>query len=335
MATHESEWLNQAQRGDREAFGLLAERYRREMHVHCYHMLGSLADADDAVQEAFLRAWRGIDGFAGRSSFRSWLYSIATNACLDALATRKRSLRTLPERLGPPSSEPPEGETLREIRWLEPYPDAALERIADASPEPEELHETREAVELAFVAAVQHLPPRQRAVLLLRDVLQCSAAETAGMLDMTVASVNSALQRSRATTKAQSGPGARPARPAPTAQQRKLIERYVRAWEHTDLDALVALLREDAVLSMPPIPEWYCGVQAIRATLASVWTQLDGPFILLPTSANGQPAFVHYAESADGSERHAHAVHVLTLDGAAIAAMTLFRDPHVVERFAR
>jgi RNA polymerase sigma-70 factor (ECF subfamily) len=188
-------------------------------------------------------------------------------------------------------------------------------------------------VELAFVAAVQHLPARQRAVLLLCDVLQCSAAETAGMLGMTTASVNSALQRSRATLKAQGRHVADPRGPT-TDRQRTLIARYVRAWEDTDLDALVALLREDTVLSMPPIRAWYRGVAGIRAMIATVWTSLEGPFRLVPTTANGQPAFLHYVRMADRSQRPAHALHVLTLDDDALGAITLFRDEHVIERFA-
>ena len=191
--------LDRALRRDRDAFEQLTEPYRRELQLHCYRMLGSLQDAEDLVQETLLRAWRGIDRFEGRASVRGWLYRIATNACLSALASRRSARRVLPEALGPPAEGLPTGKPATEIAWLEPYPDALLESIADAAPGPDARYEQHEAVQLAFVAAIQHLPARQRAVLLLRDVLGWSAADAAALLEASVASVNSGLQRARAT----------------------------------------------------------------------------------------------------------------------------------------
>lgn len=323
-----------ARRGDREAFEYLAEPYRRELQLHCYRMLGSLHDAEDLVQETFLRAWRGLDRFEGRASFRNWLYRIATNACLNAIASRASARRVLPETQGPPSDQTPEGGPATEISWLEPYPDASLEGIADAAPGPWARYEMQEAVQLAFVAAIQHLPPRQRAVLLLRDVLGWPATETARLLDTSVASVNSALQRARATLEKQFPAGRPSAQPAPDGRQRTLLERYVRAWEDADLDGFVALLREDAVLSMPPWQEWYLGREAIRAFFAWAWrSACGGPFRLIPTAANRQPAFAQYSGDREGPECRAHALQLLTLQDDAIAVLTFFVDPRLFATF--
>ncbi len=322
--------------GDREAFQQLVEPYRRELHLHCYRMLGSLDDADDLVQETFLRAWRGFDRFEGRAPLRSWLYRIATNACLNALAGRASARRVLPESQGPPASRMPDGEPATEIAWLEPYPDSALEGIADAAPGPDARYEMHEAVQLAFVAAIQHLPPRQRAVLLLHDVLRWSAAETAGLLDASVASVNSALQRARGTLERQFPSGRPSAQPAPDDRQRALLDRYVRAWEGGDLDGFVALLREDAVLSMPPWRQWYRGREAIGAFFAwAVERHGPGPtpFTLVPTAANRQPAFGLYVREPEGPERRAHTIQVLTLDGDGIGALVYFRDARLFAAF--
>jgi RNA polymerase sigma-70 factor (ECF subfamily) len=332
----QSTLLDPAKRGDRDAFQYLAEPYRRELQLHCYRMLGSLHDAEDLVQETFLRAWRGLDRFEGRASFRGWLYRIATNACLNALASRVSTRRTLPEMHGPPSDQVPDGGPATEITWLEPYPDAALEGIADSAPGPEARYEMREAVQLAFVATIQHLPPRQRAVLLLRDVLGWSATETAGLLDASVASVNSALQRARAAL-AKGFPSGRPsANPPPDDRQRALLERYVRAWEGADLDSFVALLKEDAVLSMPPWRQWYLGREAIRGFFAWAWDwELPGstPFCLVPTAANRQAAFALYRSGREGPECQAHGIELLTLQGDAIAVLTIFRDPGLFAAF--
>lgn len=204
------------------------------------------------MQETFLRAWRSLDSFEGRTSWRSWLYRIATNACLNFLATRARAWRVLPESQGLPSERPPEGGPASEVAWLQPYPDALLEGIADTEPGPDVRYEMHETVQLAFVAAIQYLPPRQRAALLLRDVLGWSAAETAGLLDTSVASTNSALQRARATLEKRFPSGQPMALPGPDDRDRSLLQRYVQAWEDADLDGFAALLRDDAVYSMPP-----------------------------------------------------------------------------------
>jgi RNA polymerase sigma-70 factor (ECF subfamily) len=319
--------------GDPDTFQARAEPYRRELQLHCYRMLGSLHDAEDLVQETFLRAWRGIDHFEGRASFRNWLYRIATNACLNAIAHGSRARRVLPEAHGQPSDRTPEGEPATEIAWLDPYPDSALEGVPDAAPGPEARYELQESVQLAFVAAVQHLPARQRAVLLLRDVLGWSASETASMLDASVASVNSAHQRARATL-AQRFPNGQPsAQPAPDDRQRALLDRYLQAWEGADLDGFVALLRDDAVLNMPPWPQWYRGREAIRAVFAWAWRSTRWPVRVIPIAANRQPAFALYRLGPDGVTREAHAIWLLTLQAEAITAITGFLDPGLFAAF--
>ncbi|MGH7571394.1 MAG: sigma-70 family RNA polymerase sigma factor [Gemmatimonadota bacterium] len=327
-ASPQAALLDPARRGDRHAFQELTEPYRRELQLHCYRMLGSLHDAEDLVQETFLRAWRGIDRFEGRSSFKNWLYRIATNACLNAITSRTRaSRRVLPESQGPPSNRKPEGGPDTEIAWLEPYPDAALEGLGELEPGPEARHEMREAVQLAFIAAIQNLPPRQRAVLLLRDVLGWSAAETAGLLDASVASVNSALQRARGKLEKQFPSGRPDAPTVPNEQQRALLERYVRAWEHSDLDGFVALLKEDANLTMPPWREWYQGREAIRAFFESPFqVGGEGAFLLVPTAANRQPAFAQYTRGPKELDCPTHVIHVLSLRDHAIAGLTFFAD---------
>jgi RNA polymerase sigma-70 factor (ECF subfamily) len=327
--------LGSARRGERHAFDLLTEPYRPELQVHCYRILGSFHDAEDLVQETFLRAWRGLAGFEGRSSFKNWLYKIATNACLNAIASRATSRRRfLPEDQTSPFEGKPEGGPDTEIPWLEPYPDAALEGIAEPNAGPDARYEMREAVQLAFVAAIQHLPPRQRAVLILRDVLGWSAAETAGLLDTSVAAVNSALQRARATLATRFPTGRRRASSAPTDQQRTILERYVRAWEHSDLDGFVALLKEDAVHSMPPWREWYLGREAIRRFFASAFeVAYEGSFRLVPTAANGQPAFAQYTCGPEELDCPKRVIHVLTLEDDAIAATTFFADAEVFATF--
>jgi RNA polymerase sigma-70 factor (ECF subfamily) len=320
--------LEPARRGDREAFQHLVEPYRPELQLHCYRMLGSLHDAEDQVQETYLRAWRGFAGFQGRTSFRSWLYRIATNACLNALARRASARRVLPEAQGPPADRMPAGEPATEVAWLGPYPDAALEGIPDAAPGPDARYEMREAVQLAFVAAIQQLPPRQRAVLLLRDVLGWSAAETAGQLDASLASVNSALQRARATLRSRFPEGRPAAQPAPDERQRALLDRYVRAWEGADLDGFVDLLTEDAIMTMPPLPEWYRGRETLAAFFRWVWRPSGArPFRLVPTAANRQPAVAVYAGGPGGGVLRPHSLQLLTFAGGAIATIVNFRDP--------
>jgi RNA polymerase sigma-70 factor (ECF subfamily) len=296
-------------------------------------MLGSFHDAEDAAQETLLRAWRGLDRFEGRASPRAWFYRIATNVCLTTLA-RAKTRRVLPETQGPPVEFAPLGESENEIAWLEPYPDAALDRVRDLAPGPEARYEMREAVQLAFIAAIQQLPPRQRATLLFRDVLGWSAQETADLLESTVASINSALQRAR-TTLRQRLPGSEiGTAPPPDDRQRVLLMRYVRAWESSDIDAFVALLREDAVWTMPPWREWFVGRPTIRAFVNWAWRPERGRRQhLVPTSANGLPAFGYYRSERGASEWRAFAIQVLTLQDDAIVSVTNFVDSRLFAAF--
>jgi RNA polymerase sigma-70 factor (ECF subfamily) len=326
--------LSLARNGDREAFQQLGEPCRRELQLHCYRMLGSLHDAEDVVQETFLRAWRSLAGFEARGSFRAWLYRIATNACLNLAASRRRARRVLPQAEGPPWDQMPAREPATEIAWLEPYPDSAIEGVADRRPLPDARYEMRETVQLAFVAAIQYLPPRQRAALLLHEVLGWPVKEIASLLHTTVAGVNSTLQRARATVQKQLHDGRSHAAFQPSNTERELLERYVDAWESADADRFAALLSEDAVLSMPPWREWYRGREPIRTFF--IWTGRrggQGPFRLLPTSANGQPAFAFYRQAAKGAEWQPHSIQVITLEGDSIAAMISFVDPSLFPRF--
>lgn len=323
-----------ARDGNQVAFHRVSAPYRKELQLHCYRMLGSFHDAEDLVQETFLRAWRGIERFEGRVSFRAWLYRIATNACLNAIASRKSTRRLLSESYGPPSFDMPGSEPATEVAWLSPYPDSVLEGIADTAPGPEARYEMREAVQLAFIAAIQHLPPRQRAALLLRDVLGWSAAESARLLDTTVASVTSALQRARTTLEKRLPTGRPDTAPAASDAQRTLLDRYVRTWENADVDGFVALLREDAVFSMPPWPQWYRGRDAVRAFFA--WTFRPGghgPFRLVETGANCQPGFAFYSRF-QSREWRPHSIQLLTLRHDSIAAMTSFIIPASFPAFA-
>jgi RNA polymerase sigma-70 factor (ECF subfamily) len=330
---HEAALLASAKGGDRRAFQQLTEPRRRELLVHCYRMLGSFHDAEDLVQETLLRAWRGLKGFDGRASTRYWLYRIATNACLNALATRASAGRVLPETESPPTEQMPDREPATDIAWLEPYPDSALEQIADNAPGPDARYEMREAVQLAFIAAIQLLPPRQRATLLLTDVLGWSAAESARLLDSSVAAVNSALQRARTTLEERLAERAPRVAVAASEEQRALLERYVRAWESTDVDGFTALLKEDAVMSMPPWRQWYRGRAAIAAFFAL--TGRPGghaPFRLVPTAANRQPAYAFYSRWQSPEWRF-HSIQLLTLHGDTIAAMTSFVMPPLASVF--
>lgn len=288
------------------------EPYRGELKAHCYRMLGSAFDAEDAVQETLLRAWRSADRFEKRTSLRNWLYRIATNVCLTTLARRPEE-----RQLAPLTSE---------VTWLEPYPD-----------DPEAHYERREATQLAFVAAIQYLPPRQRAALLLHDVLRWSAAETAEALGMSVPSANSALQRARETLeKHRGGASFSRARSIDDATQRALVERYVRTWERLDVNGFVALLKEDALFSMPPRSEHYRGREAIRSFLPSAFERTGyDAFKLVPIRANGQFAFGLYGRDSEEREPRweAHAIVVLALDEGLIAAVTLFLDTKLFELF--
>jgi RNA polymerase sigma-70 factor (ECF subfamily) len=325
------ELLALARGGDREAFQRLAEPHRAELQLHCYRMLGSIHDAEDLVQETMLRAWRAIAQFEERASFRNWLYRIATNACLNALERTKRH-RVLPDTSGTPFETMPNADGAMDLPWLEPYPDSALAGVPDAAPGPDARYEMREAVQLAFIAAIQLLPPRQRAVLLFRDVLGLSASEAATLLDSSVASVNGALQRARALIDERLHSGRRRSH-EPTRRQRELLERYVHAWEHADVAGFVALLREDVLFTMPPWPHWYRGRKSVGDFLA--WTcrpGSSGPFRLMPTAANGQPAFAFYRQFHQ-TEWRAHSIQLLELDGDEIASLTSFVSPSLFRAF--
>jgi RNA polymerase sigma-70 factor (ECF subfamily) len=312
------------------AFERLAQPFRRELDLHCYRLMGSLHEAEDLVQETYLRAWRHFDRFEG-GSFRAWLYRIATNACLNALERRTHAQRVLPDQLGPASATMPPGAPATEVAWLEPYPDSRLEGIADAAHSPEARFSTRESVRLAFVAALQLLPPRQRAALLLCDVVGCTAAEAAAMLDSSTASITSALQRARGTLASRSPDGPPPEASPPSPEQQQLLGEYLKAWEAHDVDRLGVLLAEDASLAMPPWLEWYVGRETLRSFFGAQWKTCGG-LRLVPTAANGQPAFAVYERGADGHPA-AHSLQVLTLAGDTVSALTLFVEPRLVPAF--
>jgi RNA polymerase sigma-70 factor (ECF subfamily) len=325
------ELLGAARAGDENAFRDLVEPFRGELHAHCYRMLGSVHDAEDALQDALLRAWRGLTGFEGRSSFRSWLYTIATNTCLDLLARRPK--RILPLDYGPAADPHTDSdEPLLESVWVEPYPDGPL-GLEDGRASPEARYEQREAVELAFIAALQHLPVRQRATLILRDVLGMSAREVAESLETTVPAVNSALQRARSAVDGRLPDRSQQAtlRSLGDERLRQIVEDYIEALENGDLGSIIAMLTADATWSMPPLPGWYQGHDAIAAFLT------EGPFREewrhVPTRTNGQVAVGCYRwDPAEGSFV-ASVLDVLTLRGESISDVTAFVDPDVFERF--
>jgi RNA polymerase sigma-70 factor (TIGR02960 family) len=313
--------IARARAGDGDAFRALTEPYRRELQVHCYRMLGSLQDAEDALQDTLLAAWQGLGGFQGRASLRTWLYRIATNRCLNA---RRSASRRPAKEWDMPAVEPPEPTRLGELVWLEPFPDALLEGAIEVPLGPEARYEQTEAISLAFVTALQLLPPRQLAVVILRDVLGFHANEVAGMLDSTVESVNSALKRARASLQRRQVPtGGREPAPGPdSTSEQALVADFVRAYESGDLDALVALLTDDIHLSMPPIPLEYQGRDVVGRLFAGIFgsgRRVD----LVPTRANGQPAFGAYLRASTGL-RHGAGLFVLTLAGDRICAFTRF-----------
>ena len=321
--------LSRAVEGDEDAFRELTDRYRRELQFHCYRILGSMQDAEDALQETMVSAWRGLARFEERSSLRSWLYRIATNRCLDALRDAARQPPPAPE----PPFVPPSPTRMAEPTWLEPYPDALLEGIVDATPGPDARYETRETIELAFIAALQALSPRQRAALLLRDVLGFHAAEVADMLDSSEDSVKSALKRAR-TTMQQSDRQRDPAPAAESPEERELVRRFADRWVADDIDGVVALLTEDAWVTMPPSPLEYQGRPAIATFLGEVADWRHGcRYRLIPTRANTQPAFGCYRDDEHGAIAHAVGLLVLTIDGDRIAAITNFIDSGVLSRF--
>jgi RNA polymerase sigma-70 factor, ECF subfamily len=319
--------------GDADAFRRLVEPHRAQLHAHCYRMLGSLHDAEDVFQEAMLRAWRGFAGFDGRSAVRTWLYRITTNACLDAIARRPKGV--LPIDYGPPGSSraEPGHPSLVDGIWVEPYPDEVLE-VDEGYAAPEARYEQREAVELAFVAALQYLPPRQRAVLILREVLGFSASEVAAALDSTCASVNSALQRARKTVERRIPERSQQVavRSLGDGHVRRLVERFSDAFEHGDTEAILGMLAEDATFSMPPYPGRWRGHEAIAAS----WLMPGGPpprLRSLPVRANGQPAVAAYRLAADRSRYVPLALDVITLRGSSIVDVTAFRAPDLFPSF--
>jgi RNA polymerase sigma-70 factor, ECF subfamily len=314
--------LARAREGDDAAFARLVEPLRRELHAHCYRMLGSAHDADDALQDALVRAWRGLARFEGRSSLRSWLYTVATRTCLDTAAGREK--RALPVDLGPSSPRVVVGDApLTEVAWLGPYPDAGL---AAGPAAPEARVEQREAVELAFVAALQHLPGNQRAALVLFEVLGFSAAEIAGMMDTSVASVNSALQRARRIVSEKVPPRSQQQtlRALDDARVRRVVADFSDALERGDAEALVALLTEDVTWAMPPLPAWYAGREAVMEFAVAVPLGSCGAWKHLPTSANGQPAVGCYLRPGAEGPYAAWSVNVLDLREDGIAGVTSF-----------
>jgi RNA polymerase sigma-70 factor (TIGR02960 family) len=315
--------MSRARAGDGDAFRELTEPYRRELQVHCYRMLGSLQDAEDALQDALLAAWQGFAGFQGRASLRTWLYRIATTRCLNA---RRSASRRPAKEWDVPNVEPPEPTRLGEVVWLEPYPDTLLDGALDAPLGPEARYEQTEAISLAFVTALQVLPPRQLAVLILRDVLGFHASEVADMLDSSVESVKSALKRARGSLQDRR-PTTDDREPPPgcgSPSEDAIVAKFVRAYESADLDALVALLTDDVFMSMPPMPLEYQGRDAVARFCAGILGS-DRRFDLVPTRANGQPAFGAYLRAPTGI-RHGTGLFVLTLAGDRICAMTRFEN---------
>jgi RNA polymerase sigma-70 factor (ECF subfamily) len=329
-----------AKNGDKDQFGELTEPYRRELQVHCYRILGSLQEAEDLVQETFLRAWRRLDTYQGRASFRAWLYKIATNACLDVLDQR-HSRRLLPMDIYPASDPaamiaPPPSE----IVWLEPFPDEWL--VDQNAANPEARYSLYESVSLAFLTALQALPPRQRAVLILIDILDWSAREVAELLETSISSVNSALHRARVTlAKHYDSPEQdRAFNIEPDERTRKLLDQYVEAWQTADIAGLVALLKQDAILTMPPSPSWYRGKNAIRLFAAATVLADQGMFAgkakgrwrLLPLHANTQPAFAIYQRAENGIYQFS-GIHVLTIQSRQLSQITCFMDPSLSRYF--
>jgi RNA polymerase sigma-70 factor (TIGR02960 family) len=321
--------LARAREGDEDAFRELTDPHRRELQVHCYRILGSVQDAEDLVQETLLAAWRGLEAFEGRSSVRAWLYRIATNRCLNALRDKARRPRQVHAMV-----EPPEPTRRTEPIWLEPYPDVLLEDIPDRSPGPEARYEVREAVELAFISALQNLPPSQRAALVLRDVLGFRTAEVAEMLETGEVSVKGALQRARAALEARLPAGDRDRAPRPnSARERQLVGRFADAVQSGDLDDLIALLTDDALLTMPPQPLEYQGRQAIGAFLRHRAELRGAALRVVPTRANTQPAFGCYLPDAQEAIARPYGLIVLTLEGDAIVAITWFADTGLFRHF--
>ena len=321
--------LARARAGDEDAFRELTDPYRRELQLHIYRMVGSAQDAEDVLQETLFAAWRGLEQFQERASVRAWLYRIATNRCLDALrASRRRPGGVLR------MTDVPEPTRQAEAIWLQPYPDVLLEGIPDEAPGPEARYETREAIGLAFIVGLQHLPPQQRAVLVLRDVLGFRAGEVSGMLDTSEASVNGLLRRARAAFETRLPATGRERAPVPHSRlERDIVGHLADAFEAGDIDGVVALLTDDAWLTMPPEPFEYQGHAAIAAFLGDRAVRRGAPLRLVPTRANGQPAFGCYLPVAHTAIARPAGLLVLTLEGERISAMTWFADSSVFPVF--
>ena len=320
--------LDAARKGDESAFRDLVVPYRRELRAYCYRMAGSMDDADDLLQESLVRAWKALGSFEGRASFRTWLYRVTWSACIDGL--QSKPMRKMSVDLGPPADPGAPMPPPQPDGWIEPCPSSLYDENAPATPE--KRYTERESVALAFLAALQLLPPRQRATLLACDVLGWSASECADMLGSTVASVNSALQRARETLETRADRW-RPSMPAESVT-RQLLARYVQAWERADVPALVSILHEDATLAMPPLTIWLRGARAIGESIgAMVLTpEARGAFRLVATEASGMPALAAYKRS-EGGGFDRFALHALTLDGDRIVAVTAFLDPRVMAGF--
>ncbi len=322
--------LERARAGDEQAFRELVEPYRPELRVHCYRILGSLTDAEDMLQETLIAAWRGLGGFEGRASLRAWMYRIATNRCLNA----RRDAGRRPAEPAPPF-DPPEPTRRSDVTWLQPFPDTLLEQTLDREPGPEARYTSREAVELTFVATLQHLPPRQIAALVLRDVLGYSTPEVAAMLETSATAVKGALQRARAGLRHHRDVIAGHRVPLPDSpQERTVSERFAETFTAGDIDGLVALLTDDAWLAMPPAPHQYRGREAIAAFLSVFNTWRAGRrFRLLPTRANTQPAFGCYLAEPDGPTAHPAGILVLTPQDTRLRAVTWFLDDDLFPTF--
>ncbi len=314
-----AELLARACEGDRDAFADLVKPHHRELHVHCYRMLGSLQDAEDVLQETLLAAWVGLGGFEGRSSVRTWLYRIATNRCLNVL--RAASRRRPPAE--PLPVAPPEPSGLGEVLWLQPYPDLLLDELPDDGPGPEARYESREAISLAFVTAVQLLPPNQRAALLLRDVLGYRAREAADLLGVTQDAVTNALKRARATLDRAHATGPPPPEPG-SAAERELLDRFVEAFVSLDVDALVALMTDDAWVRMPPLPFEYRGTEAIHRFFTALAAHRRGIARLVPVRANRQPAWGEYRRDPTTGRLYITGIEVVALAGGRIREITRF-----------
>jgi RNA polymerase sigma-70 factor (ECF subfamily) len=314
-----AELLQRARAGDRDAFTALVEPHHGELQVHCYRMLGSLQDAEDAVQETLLAAWLGLEGFEGRASVRTWLYRIATNRCLNQL----RSSGRRPVTATPLPIQAPEPTRMGEVLWLQPYPDVLLDSLSDQAPGPEARYESREAISLAFITAVQLLPPNQRAALLLRDVLGYRASEAAEVLGLTEDAVTNALKRARATMDTARGTDRPPPSPG-SPDEHALLERFVAAFTEHDIDGLVALMTDEAWVRMPPLPFEYHGTEAVHAFFTAVYSHWKESDRLVPVRANGQPAWGAYARNPCTGGLHITGVYVLGLAGDRISDLTRF-----------